>query len=566
MAFTYEQKFNGLNDGDLNGQDSWSGDVDFDIQNIIKYEGSKGVKLAKSVSGENIIRDSMPQSSDGIMYIAVKISVIDNNGINIRLREGGNTRMAFRLFEGGVIDYQVSGGGYTTYGNYNADQWYVLAIEWDNSGHINQFRLKVHNGIYWESWTPWRTSNSNFSYIDGMQIICYGDDSYNAYFDTITPTDPTTDIYPERIYSPREKSNRSGIIYDPLKKTVIFVEDISKLDDEVVAIENTLGENPQGAFDDVADFLTAIVVSLGNKMEHVSDDTSPTLGGELDADGNNIIGVSKIALGTDTPDDTYQEYIEDSTFAGQRWCRVGGADMILGAGLNFAFIGSKNDKEVRYIQNDIPRLILDGNNLYFGSNLAGGAGTAPTNATLNFRIDGDADKIYLGDGGQDHFTQFAGNGNQSFHGSARISWTKITADSVTLDEGTSSDSVADLRVAHDGDCYDVAEVSGIPGIDLKVDFVDVLAFNWVQIIGFYDGSASHSVSIELYNWDTEAWDMFDSHDGVEETMRDHSFFVPNDTDYIGTGDDEGDVRVRFYHTQTGIPSHDLCLDVVALYQ
>ncbi len=43
--------------------------------------------------------------------------------------------------------------------------------------------------------------------------------------------------YPGSIYEPRAKENKSGVVYDPTKKTVLFVEDVSKLDDEVVALE-----------------------------------------------------------------------------------------------------------------------------------------------------------------------------------------------------------------------------------------------------------------------------------------------------------------------------------------
>ncbi len=43
--------------------------------------------------------------------------------------------------------------------------------------------------------------------------------------------------YPAGIYSPRAKENRSGVVYDATKKTVAFVEDIQKLDAEVVALE-----------------------------------------------------------------------------------------------------------------------------------------------------------------------------------------------------------------------------------------------------------------------------------------------------------------------------------------
>lgn len=46
--------------------------------------------------------------------------------------------------------------------------------------------------------------------------------------------------YPSATYSPRTKENRSGVVYDANKKTVLFVEDIQKLDAEVVALETFL--------------------------------------------------------------------------------------------------------------------------------------------------------------------------------------------------------------------------------------------------------------------------------------------------------------------------------------
>ena len=41
------------------------------------------------------------------------------------------------------------------------------------------------------------------------------------------------------------------MVYTPAKKTVIYVEDVSKLDDEVVSIETELGTNPKGDYSDV---------------------------------------------------------------------------------------------------------------------------------------------------------------------------------------------------------------------------------------------------------------------------------------------------------------------------
>ena len=57
--------------------------------------------------------------------------------------------------------------------------------------------------------------------------------------------------YPSSIYSPRDKENKSGVVYTPSKKNVIFVEDTKNNDAEIVAIETELGTNPKGDYSDV---------------------------------------------------------------------------------------------------------------------------------------------------------------------------------------------------------------------------------------------------------------------------------------------------------------------------
>ena len=47
-------------------------------------------------------------------------------------------------------------------------------------------------------------------------------------------------IFPSGVYSPRTKENKTGVEYDETKTKIIYVEDITKLDDEVVAIETFL--------------------------------------------------------------------------------------------------------------------------------------------------------------------------------------------------------------------------------------------------------------------------------------------------------------------------------------
>lgn len=46
--------------------------------------------------------------------------------------------------------------------------------------------------------------------------------------------------YPSSVYSPRTKENKPGIVYDAEKTKVGYAEDITKLDEEVVAIETDL--------------------------------------------------------------------------------------------------------------------------------------------------------------------------------------------------------------------------------------------------------------------------------------------------------------------------------------
>jgi len=64
--------------------------------------------------------------------------------------------------------------------------------------------------------------------------------------------------FPSGIYSPRTKENKPGISYDADKTTVGYAEDVTKLDEEVVAIETELGTNPKGVWADVKARLDAL--------------------------------------------------------------------------------------------------------------------------------------------------------------------------------------------------------------------------------------------------------------------------------------------------------------------
>lgn len=89
--------------------------------------------------------------------------------------------------------------------------------------------------------------------------------------------------FPSGVYDPRTKENKSGVVYEAEKTTVGFVEDVTKLDDEVVAIETELGTTPSGAYATVKAWLTALASLL---------DTHKTRHQNAGADEINVAGLS----------------------------------------------------------------------------------------------------------------------------------------------------------------------------------------------------------------------------------------------------------------------------------
>ena len=182
--------------------------------------------------------------------------------------------------------------------------------------------------------------------------------------------------------------------------------------------------------------------------------------------------------------------------------------------------------------------------------------------------------VRIGDssaGAPTNYTKFGADGSISQVGTARIDWTKYTANSVTVAGFTAvGQVVADLQTANDGAVFTLTEVAG-GGNYIIVDFVSVTAFNWVKVLGSYSGSGTHGIYIELWDWTgTPAWKQFDC---MQDAFTDsgalycnHDFFVPSDTNFVGTGDDAGKVRVRFNHSATTVNNHILYLDEVSLQQ
>ena len=178
-------------------------------------------------------------------------------------------------------------------------------------------------------------------------------------------------------------------------------------------------------------------------------------------------------------------------------------------------------------------------------------------------------------GGATNYTSISATGVITQAGTARINWAKKTAASVTITVGDTDATsvVANLQTANDDNVFWVGETAAAPAIDMYVEFTSITAFNWVKILAQYEGAITHDLTIQLYKWVGTTWHTFNGLPAMNydttagsRTFCSGSFFVPSDTDYIGTGGDAGKVRVRFIHFITGNASHDFYIDEVALYQ
>lgn len=187
-SYNYEQKFNSLTTGNLNTQDNWSGDTGFQVGTTLPYEGAKGVSIGVTSSGQKIVNTSIGSFSDGDFFIAVRTTDSVQNTINLRLYETTNIIVAIRFNAGNIECFM--GGSYTTYSAFSANAWYVINIQWNNGTQTNQFRLRVRTGTTWGSWTSWVSTVNDYTTINEIDFIAHGT-AYTAYFDTITPTDPT---------------------------------------------------------------------------------------------------------------------------------------------------------------------------------------------------------------------------------------------------------------------------------------------------------------------------------------------------------------------------------------
>ena len=136
----------------------------------------------------------------------------------------------------------------------------------------------------------------------------------------------------------------------------------------------------------------------------------------------------------------------------------------------------------------------------------------------------------------------------------------VPVDTLTVNTGTPTGGIADIQHWQDGNQLAIAEVTGIPGIRVTLTFANIPSgLLYLYILGWYEGSSTHYVNIEMWNYDTSAWDIFGNMPLNYSPISHMSPFL-DDTNYISSGA----AQVRLNHPVTGNASHDMYVRHVCL--
>jgi len=179
-TWTYEQTFNTLNNGDLNGQDNWSGDIQYDVQSTLAYEGTKAVQV-NALDTSKLITRTVPSFTSGQMYFSVRrdTNSVGYFGFYLRNSTAGHVAFIYLKPNGNISAYEGVAQTERIIGTYQPNTWYRIGI--DYSASTDKYRANINNGA-WSSWYDAVAATSEIN-----QIKLYADSNANSYLDFISP-------------------------------------------------------------------------------------------------------------------------------------------------------------------------------------------------------------------------------------------------------------------------------------------------------------------------------------------------------------------------------------------
>lgn len=196
MAWTYEQNFDSLNDGTINGQDSWTSS-DSDVGSAYAFAGAKGVELTAGYMERTITA-----VTSGSMYFAFKYETPSTGSFSMKIDDGTNYGVMWNLDDDGSADYRAqmytSAGYRVIVDGLDKTKFYIWNIEFDNSTDEYRVRYKESGGS-WSSWVGWYDYNSARG--NSTRFRYQSDTGGIAYIDEISASEPVPGPSPSFAFS-----------------------------------------------------------------------------------------------------------------------------------------------------------------------------------------------------------------------------------------------------------------------------------------------------------------------------------------------------------------------------
>lgn len=251
MAVYILEDFNSLSNGNLNGQNSWSGDTSFQVQGSTVQEGAKSVQCSAGYGSDQFISKNITARTSGIFGIYFRFSATGLYNESLTLRSG--TTSKFNVFirndACGLAD--GTGSQQQNLGTSQAiNTWHLCEIQIDQANNRARARL---NGGSWSSYITY-----SFTSIDNIQIGAAFYSGQNAFYDYITFTDPITAI----------NLTDSSTIVDTLIRstTKVFTEAKTIADSFIKSITKLFSESSTGS-----DSLTRSTIKTLSESKTTSD-------------------------------------------------------------------------------------------------------------------------------------------------------------------------------------------------------------------------------------------------------------------------------------------------------
>lgn len=182
----YSQNFDGLSNGDLNGQDSWSGDAEYDV-GAVGYS-DKGVSCVSPAGVYKSIYRTIDDTSDATFGVWMKYSVTSGN-VWFGLWHGATYCFELNLYDEATFQFQhgngAGGWAATTLCAASAGTWYYGEVEIRSSD--SKGRARVNGG----TWTDWYTAAVDYAFAHIDKIGMQGK-SCTHYYDEISVTETVT--------------------------------------------------------------------------------------------------------------------------------------------------------------------------------------------------------------------------------------------------------------------------------------------------------------------------------------------------------------------------------------